>query len=73
MKEVYLNTLRKLRKTHKMTLEMLAKKINISKAYLSMIETGKRALDYHLAIKIAAVFKLKPDQIFYHDLFRAGA
>ncbi|MGI6714086.1 MAG: helix-turn-helix transcriptional regulator [Bacilli bacterium] len=68
MKKVYLETLRKLRKAHKMTLESLAKKINISKAYLSMIETGKRTLDYQLAVKIAAVFKLKPDQIFYQDI-----
>ena len=72
MKKATLNSLRTIRKSHRMTLADLANKIKVSKAYLSMIETGKRKLDYLLAIKIAAVFQLKPDQIFYNDLVRSN-
>ncbi|HKM11157.1 MAG: helix-turn-helix transcriptional regulator [Bacilli bacterium] len=72
MKKATLNSLRTIRKSHRMTLADLANKIKVSKAYLSMIETGKRTLDYLLAIKIAAVFQLKPDQIFYNDLVRSN-
>lgn len=72
MKKATLNSLRTIRKSHRMTLADLANKIKVSKAYLSMIETGKRTLDYLLAIKIAAVFQLKPYQIFYNDLVRSN-
>jgi putative transcriptional regulator len=72
MKKATLNSLRTIRKSHRMTLADLANKIKVSKAYLSMIETGKRTLDYLVAIKIAAVFQLKPDQIFYNDLVRSN-
>lgn len=72
MKKATLNSLRTIRKSHRMTLADLANKIKVSKAYLSMIETGKRTLDYLLAIKIAAVFQLKPDQIFYNDLVKSN-
>lgn len=39
----------------------------ISKSYYSQIENGKRRLYYNLAVKISAVFGLKPDDLFYED------
>ena len=44
------------------------KKLNVSKAYLSMIETGKRSLDYKMAISMANIFDVKPDDIFFDDI-----
>lgn len=67
MRGTSLNKLRILRKKHRITLADLAAKLHLSKAYLSMIENGLRALDYFLAVKIAAIFGLKPDQLFYLD------
>ena len=46
----------------------IAKKLNVSKAYLSMIETGKRSLDYKMAISMANIFDVKPDDIFFDDI-----
>lgn len=43
----------------------MAEYLNISYAYYWQIENNKRQLYYSLAIKIAKIFDLKPDQIFY--------
>lgn len=56
-----------LRKEQNLSLEEIAKRVGISKVYLWQIENDKRRLNYSLAIKLAAVFKMKPDQLFYHD------
>ncbi|HMM00441.1 MAG: helix-turn-helix domain-containing protein [Bacilli bacterium] len=67
MKKAFLNRLRGVRKSRHITLGELAKSLNISKAYLSMIENGRRSLDYVMAVKIAKFFGLLPDQLFYVD------
>jgi len=51
-------------KNHYTTLEM-AKKVGISQGYYCLIENGKRRLYYDVAVKIAGVFNLKPDDLFY--------
>ncbi len=53
-------------KKHYTTLYM-AKAIGISKPYYCQIENGRRGLSYENAVKIAAVFNKKPDQIFYDE------
>lgn len=45
----------------------MAKLLGISKAYYWQIENGNRNLYYHLAKKIASIFGLKPDDIFYEE------
>ena len=46
----------------------MANKLNISKAYYWQIENGNRNLYYKMAKKIAEIFKMKPDELFYDDL-----
>ena len=62
-----MNKLTKLRKKHKYTSSFMAEKLNISKPYYWQIEHGQRRLTYDMAIKIANIFKTKPDDIFYKD------
>jgi len=60
--------LKNLRKKYGYTCEELASQINISKVYYWQIENGKRRLFYYQAIKIANIFNLKPDDLFYEDM-----
>ncbi len=57
--------LQSLRKEANLSYESIAKTVGICKAYYWQIEHGNRRLYYDLALKIAKVFKLKPDDIFY--------
>ncbi len=59
--------LKEIRLKEKLTYEQMAKKLNISKTYYWQIENKKRKLSYNMAIKIANIFKTKPDNIFYND------
>lgn len=68
MNEARLLKFRCMRKERGLNLDTIAKKLNVSKAYLSMIETGKRSLDYKMAISMANIFDVKPDDIFFDDI-----
>ena len=59
--------LKELRKRGKITSDFISKQLNISKAFYSQIENGKRRLTYDMAIKIANIFNMKPDEVFYND------
>jgi len=61
------NKLKEIRLKHNYSSKYMADKIGISKPYYSQIETGKRNLSYDMAIKIAKIFKLKPDFLFYDE------
>lgn len=63
-----LSKFRCMRKERGLNLDDVAKMLNVSKAYISMIETGKRSLDYEMAISMASIFNVKPDDIFLDDL-----
>ena len=54
-----------LRKQGGYTNEEMAKMLDISKSYYWQIENGARRVSYDLAIKIAKIFELKPDDVFY--------
>lgn len=58
------DTLKKLRKENNFTIYEMANKLGISSSYYSQIENKKRRLYYDFAIKIAAIFNKKPDDIF---------
>ncbi|MBR1416284.1 MAG: helix-turn-helix transcriptional regulator [Bacilli bacterium] len=63
-----LYNLQKIRKNNNLTYDSIAKKLNISKTYYWQIEHGKRRLSYSLALKIAALFNMKPDDLFHEDI-----
>lgn len=52
---------------HNMTCNDIAKIVGISPAYYSQIENKSRRLYYFMAIKIAKVFNMTPDELFYDD------
>ena len=60
-----LDKLRDLRIKNNLTYQDMADKLDICKAYYWQIENGNRNLYYDLAKKIAKIFDLKPDDIFY--------
>lgn len=49
------------------TAKDVSERLGISKAFYSQIENRKRRLSYDLALKIASVFNVKPDYLFYDD------
>ena len=49
------------------TNQKMAEKLGISKTFYYQIETGSRKLSYEMAIKIANIFNVKPDTLFYND------
>lgn len=57
--------LTKFRENKQYSYEDMAKKLNISKCFYWQIEHKKRRLSYDMAKKIATIFKVKPDDIFY--------
>ena len=62
--------LTRLREKHNFSYQDMADFLKISKCYYWQLEHKKRRLYYDMAIKIAAIFNLKPDDIFLetHDL-----
>ena len=57
--------LKKLRKENNYSIYDMAKKLNITPSFYSQIENKKRRLFYDTALKISAIFNMKPDDIFY--------
>ncbi len=60
----------KLRKKHKYSGTYMAQKLNISKPFYWQIEHGQRRLTYEMAINIAKIFNMKPDDIFYKEYIK---
>lgn len=59
--------LKSIRKNNMLTIYDMAEKLNISYVQYYYIENKKRILYYDMAIKIARIFNMKPDQIFYTE------
>lgn len=59
-----LTRLKEIRESNDLTQQDVANRIGVSKGYYSLIENSKRGLSYETAQDIAAVFGLKPDDIF---------
>lgn len=53
------------RKNRKITQIEMANLLGISRSFYSLIENGARNPDYGLAKKIAALFKVSPESIFF--------
>jgi putative transcriptional regulator len=60
-------TLKNLRVKNGFTYQEMADKLKICKAYYWQIEHNNRRIQYQLAKEIAAIFHLKPDDIFYDE------
>lgn len=45
----------------------MSERLGISKPFYCQLENRTRRLSYAMAIKISAIFKMKPDAIFYED------
>ena len=58
------NILKELREKRKLTQEMLATKLNVSRQTINSIETNKYVASLDLAIKIAKFFDLTVEDIF---------
>lgn len=59
--------LKQLRHKKGYTTKMMSEMLGISKAFYCQLENNKRTLSYKMAIRIAAIFKMKPDTLFYDD------
>lgn len=59
--------LRKLRYENGYTTKDMAEKLNISKAFYCQLENNKRTLSYKMAFRMAKIFNIKPDELFYED------
>lgn len=59
--------LKELRRAKKLTHQMMANSLNISKPFYWQIENNKRRLSYDMAVKIADILNTKPDEIFYQE------
>lgn len=62
-----MNKLKETRIKHKLTHQTMADTLKISKAFYWQIENNKRRLSYDMAVRIATIFKMTPDQIFYEE------
>ena len=57
--------LKELRKKKGVTQKQIAEQLNITISFYSQIENKKKRLYYDTAIKIADIFNMSPDQLFY--------
>ncbi len=59
--------LKELRVRKKITSKKMAEQLGISIPFYSQIENRQRRLSYDMAVRIAHIFKTKPDKIFYEE------
>ena len=62
-----MNKLKQERLNRKYSLTYMSSKLGISKSFYFHIENRKRKLAYEMALKIAKIFNLKPDDLFFDD------
>lgn len=62
-----MDKLRELRLKYKLTNQMMADFLGISKPYYWQLEHDQKRLSYEMAIKMANIFNLKPDELFYEE------
>ncbi len=59
--------LTEIRERYKYSHQDMATMLGISQGFYWQIEHKKRRLYYEMAVKIAAIFNLKPDDLFYEN------
>lgn len=63
-----LNRLLEERHKQGLTIYDISSKLNISVAFYSLIENGKRNLSYKMAKDVSKILNKKPDDLFYDDI-----
>lgn len=63
-----METLKQYRTNTHLTFKQMSSLLNISKTYYWQLEQEQRRLSYDMAVKIADIFKVRPDVLFYRDL-----
>lgn len=61
------NKLKRIRVKNNISMQEMADILKISKTFYWQLENKKRRLAYDMAVKIADIFSLKPDEIFYEE------
>jgi putative transcriptional regulator len=64
---IFMEKLRELRLKNKFTNQLMADILKISKPYYWQIEHDQKRLSYDMAVRIAGIFHLKPDELFYDE------
>ena len=59
--------LREVRLKNKFTNQFMADILGVSKPFYWQLEHDEKRLSYEMAIKIADIFHLKPDDLFYDE------
>lgn len=59
--------LKEIRLKNNYTCKQMAEFLGISKPFYWQLENDKRTLTYNMAFKIASIFKLKPDDLFFTE------
>ena len=59
--------LKEIRKKFGYNYQDMANFLEITKSFYWQIENKQRRLSYNMAIKIAQIFNMKPDDIFYEE------
>ena len=62
-----MSKLAEIRKQHKFSNQYMANELKISKPFYWQLEHQQRRLSYDMAFKIAKIFDLRPDDIFYEE------
>ena len=62
-----LEPLKKIREKKGYSYLDMADLLGISKSYYWQIEHKKKRLSYDMALKIASIFEVKPDELFYDE------
>ncbi|MDL2218226.1 helix-turn-helix domain-containing protein [Christensenellaceae bacterium OttesenSCG-928-M15] len=62
-----MEVLKLLRENEEMSHGTMARLLKISKSYYWQLENNQRRLYYDLALRIAKIFDMKPDEIFYEE------
>lgn len=62
-----MNKLREYRSKYHYSCQEMANMLNISKSFYWQLENNKRKLSYETAIKIAKIFNVTPDVMFYDE------
>lgn len=67
MKKKENETLKKLRLEKGYTYQQMADMLGVCKAFYWQIEHNNRRLQYDFAKKVASIFNLRPDDIFFEE------
>lgn len=65
---IKIEKLEKLRKEKGYTCKQMGEMLHLCTAFYWQIENGQRGLYYSTAKKIANIFNLKPDELFYDEI-----